>query len=241
VTELRNRLRLEGLERRRLVDELSARLDANDVANARQLLNDLAAGAATESPAPTTPARDARSDGFTLIELMITVGLIGLISTIAIPTFIKFQLRTKTSEVKTNLSAILVAEESFFGEYGLYASALPPIPGAVGNAKVSWGLAATDPHGFNRMGFKVEGAGYFQYGVTSNGSTAFTAAGRSDLDGDALYNTWGYVNPEKGTALGVAGPWGTCQAAGVKGPGGGGGNYVERIGPCEPNSGTSEF
>ena len=70
VTELREQIRLEDQERRRLIAELAERLDANDIASAKQLLNDLATGAGAASSAP---ARAARRDGFTLIELMITV------------------------------------------------------------------------------------------------------------------------------------------------------------------------
>ncbi len=44
--------------------------------------------------------------GFTLIELMIVVAIIGILAAIAIPNFLKFQAKSKQSEAKSNLGAI---------------------------------------------------------------------------------------------------------------------------------------
>ena len=48
--------------------------------------------------------------GFTLIELMIVVAIIGILAAIAIPNFLKFQAKSKTSEAKTNLGAIFAGD-----------------------------------------------------------------------------------------------------------------------------------
>lgn len=58
--------------------------------------------------------------GFTLIELMIVVAIIGILAAIAIPNFVKFQCRSKQSEAKTNLKALYVAEESYYAEQDQY-------------------------------------------------------------------------------------------------------------------------
>lgn len=60
--------------------------------------------------------------GFTLIELMIVVAIIGILAAIAIPNFLKFQAKSKQSEAKTNLKAVYTAETSYFGEYSTYNS-----------------------------------------------------------------------------------------------------------------------
>jgi type IV pilus assembly protein PilA len=58
--------------------------------------------------------------GFTLVELMIVVAIIGILSAIAIPNFIKFQARSKQSEARTNLKAIYTAETVAIGAGGRY-------------------------------------------------------------------------------------------------------------------------
>jgi len=58
--------------------------------------------------------------GFTLIELMIVVAIIGILAAIAIPNFLKFQAKSKQSEAKSNLGAIFTGEISFFGEQNAY-------------------------------------------------------------------------------------------------------------------------
>ena len=59
--------------------------------------------------------------GFTLIELMIVVAIIGILAAIAIPNFTKFQARSKQSEVKTNLKTLYTAQKSFFAEKDRYS------------------------------------------------------------------------------------------------------------------------
>ncbi|OLB56492.1 MAG: hypothetical protein AUI03_03880 [Nitrospirae bacterium 13_2_20CM_2_62_8] len=60
--------------------------------------------------------------GFTLIELMIVVAIIGILAAIAIPNFLQYQARARQSEGRTNLGGIFVSETAYLGETGRYGS-----------------------------------------------------------------------------------------------------------------------
>jgi type IV pilus assembly protein PilA len=60
--------------------------------------------------------------GFTLIELMIVVAIIGILAAIAIPNFLRFQAKSKMSEAKTNLGAIYTGQLAYFGEQNSYGN-----------------------------------------------------------------------------------------------------------------------
>ncbi len=65
--------------------------------------------------------------GFTLIELMIVVAIIGILAAIAIPNFIKFQARAKQGEPKANLKSLFTAQRAYFAERDTYSSAVADI------------------------------------------------------------------------------------------------------------------
>src|SRR5712692_5534227 len=60
--------------------------------------------------------------GFTLIELMIVVAIIGILAAITIPNFIRFQARSKQSEAKSNLKSLFTAQRSFYQEKDRYSN-----------------------------------------------------------------------------------------------------------------------
>ena len=65
--------------------------------------------------------------GFTLIELMIVVGIIGILVAIAAPNFSRYQSKARQSEAKIALAAVYGAEKAFYSEYAAYISSFEAI------------------------------------------------------------------------------------------------------------------
>ena len=176
--------------------------------------------------------------GFTLIELMIVVAIIGILAAIAIPNFLRFQLKAKSSEGKVNIAAIRTAQESYLAEFGSYLVAAASPTAAVTNpgpAKVEFELTGGDTNGFNSLGWSPEGRVFFAYEVNAVDS-AYTITAQADIDGDDVNQVWGYVKPYTGTLAGVAPlSFGTCVAAGIAN------NQLSTVGPCATSHGQSIF
>ena len=64
----------------------------------------------------------AKSRGFTLIELMIVVAIIGVLSALAIPAFRSYVQKARMTEGSAFLGEIRQREEAYRAEFGQYAT-----------------------------------------------------------------------------------------------------------------------
>lgn len=145
------------------------------------------------------PRRPATHSGFTLIELMIVVAIIGILASIAVPMLTSHQLRTKATEAKTNLAAIRVVEEASFSENGVYVAANAEPPVIPGPQPTTFDVAGSD---YANLGWAPEGLVYFSYAVeVSADRSGYTADAAGDIDGDGVILIWGYTKPDASGAL----------------------------------------
>ena len=143
--------------------------------------------------------RHSGDRGFTLIELMICVAIIGILATIAIPAMVRYQNDSKTAEVKANLGSIRVAEEAYFAENGAYLAAVPEPPLIPGVTAADFDAVSSD---YAELGWAPEGRVYFSYAVVvTEDQVGYTTDAAADIDGDGIVQLWGYAKPDSSAAV----------------------------------------
>lgn len=152
--------------------------------------------------------------------MMISVAIVGILAAIALPNFVRYQIKTKTVEAKTLLGSIRSSQEAFLAEFDNYANiAQQSPPGPPGPDKRLW--PTNDPcpgtcgrtnapscDSFDCIGFRPSVPVYYVYAAPhrlGNGSiTPEYASGASgDLDGNGIRGSYGYRSSNSNLNVGV--------------------------------------
>ena len=134
-----------------------------------------------------------REKGFTLIELMIVVAILGILAAIAIPNFMRFQAKSKQSEAKTNLGAIGTTAEAWRTEADTYVATV---------AELGWAPQGDTRFGYSYNDLMVAAATIVDAGTNTCGATldagsdvsaaAFIAVAEGNIDTDDFCDRWTY-------------------------------------------------
>jgi type IV pilus assembly protein PilA len=152
--------------------------------------------------------------GFTLIELMIVVAIIGILTAIALPNFLTYQAKSRQAEAKVGLSAIFTSVIAYRSEspYQSYAPAalseIGWLPSGVSRYSFWYqdGVNVATGAGTTINRFSGTSAATLPCNVTvapaSGGltvaasSSGFTAGANGNIDGDASCDQW-FINDQR--------------------------------------------
>ena len=133
--------------------------------------------------------------GFTLIELMIVVAIIGILAAIAIPNFLTYQAKAKQSEAKVNLGAIGTNAEAWRAERDTYIATV---------AQLGWLSQGTTRYGYSYNALLVSPSTAPESLCTlatrnaagasaAATAAAFTAFATGEVDSDVTCDIWTYT------------------------------------------------
>lgn len=148
-----------------------------------------------------------RSQGFTLVELMVVVAIIGVLASVAIPSFVNYQLTSKRAEAFANLSSLGKAQKSYFAEFNNYVPAAAEPSFTLGQAPTTVVRDSTAiGTAFEDIGWTPEGDVFFDYdtataddpltGTCTCTEACFTSSAYGNLDGDSSLSVLLYTHPD---------------------------------------------
>lgn len=118
-----------------------------------------------------------KNSGFTLVELLIVVAIIGILAAIAIPQFAAYRAKAYCSAAKSDLANYAISQEAYFTDYNAYSTADPT--GFTASTGVTIGSPTTAATGFTvtaqhtqcQQGSTGGTAGIYTWDSTTGGLT----------------------------------------------------------------------
>ena len=143
--------------------------------------------------------------GFTLVELMIVVAIIGILAAIAIPNFIEMQYRAKRSEVPSNVKGIKTSEMGYDAAFDTFLNATQHPTTTASKVQQDWLGGNAE---YQKLGWAPDGEVRGQYTVRTTAASStpggdFLVTGICDVDGDgttAQYTATKSINATVNTA-----------------------------------------
>jgi prepilin-type N-terminal cleavage/methylation domain-containing protein len=135
--------------------------------------------------------RKLKKRGFTLIELMIVVAIIGILAAVAIPAFMDYMKKSKKTEASLQLNKIGKNSKVYYNTESTFvtASSAAPKPTLVnckGAVESGW---SNDP-AWSLLDFQIDEPNLFTYGYAGGSQSAnATAVGDLDCDGTSITYT----------------------------------------------------
>lgn len=158
--------------------------------------------------------RSTGERGFTLIELMIVVAIIGILAAVAVPAFMKYIKKARSAEARTMIEKLSAGARQYYLDPKIPQGQVIPLPPqfpetqpvtpaasccAAGVSKCVPSALDWNTDGWDALNFQMDDPHYYRYRFISSGVSVdaeFTARAHGDLDCDGLestFETWAAV------------------------------------------------